>query len=330
MVDIFNTPVKTTINRTLSGLSINIVGKPKVGKTTFAASFSKPIFLCTENGISNIIGITPIPIASWGDFKSAVSQLAQVKAREMFDTVVIDSMTNLLLLLDKYTGSKMSTEKTSCEFGSELEFGKGSRVMRNELGIQLQKLTNQGYTVVSITHAEDKVDFDSGRSYIGTSLSNSIYGTLEKFVDMTVYLDRQEDKKTHEIKYLTHFTPKGGFAGTGGRFSPKQDSIPTDFHLFEQAMIEAMNEQANKIGAIVVEEQSPQMTIDVKENGDLDLVALKNEFDELTKTLIEQNKENITKIQSVIANVLGPNKKVAALVNGQEELLVEIINLLKN
>lgn len=87
MVNIFQVPQKTTVNCSMNAKSIAVVGKSKAGKSTLCAQAPRPIFLMTENGTEALTGFTPIPIASWSDFKSAVSQLCTPKGRESFDTV---------------------------------------------------------------------------------------------------------------------------------------------------------------------------------------------------------------------------------------------------
>lgn len=87
MVNIFKVPQKTTVNASMNSKSIMIVGKSKVGKSTLASQAPRPIFLMTENGGEALTGFTPIPIASWSDFKSAVNQLCTPQGRESFDTV---------------------------------------------------------------------------------------------------------------------------------------------------------------------------------------------------------------------------------------------------
>lgn len=123
MVNIFNVPVKTEVNCSMNSKSIMVVGKSKSGKSTLAAQAPRPIFLMTENGGEALTGFTPIPIGSWSDFKSAVNQLCTAEGRKNFDCVVIDTYTNLILLLDKYIGSKMTTDKQSYDFGSDAEYG---------------------------------------------------------------------------------------------------------------------------------------------------------------------------------------------------------------
>lgn len=326
MVNIFDVPVKTTVNRTLQSKSIMVVGKSKSGKSTIASQAPRPIFLMTENGGEALTGFTPVPIASWSDFKGAVNQLCTPQGREKFDTVVIDTYTNLILLLDKYVGSKLSTDKSVLDFGSDADYGKGAKAMRNELGIQLQKLANQGYLLLNIVHAEDKVDFDTGKSYIGTSLSNSLYGVAEKFVDQIVYLKREENKKTQTVEHRIWFNTKGGFNGAGGRFTPDVDSVPCSYANLEEALLTAMD-KLGAAGATLVTENKPSVIINT-ESWDFD--ALMADFKDMTEKLMAENPDNASRITHTVEKVLGPGKKVGALNVNQAELLAEVNSELKS
>lgn len=329
MIDIFSIPKKTTVNRSLQGKSVMIVGKSKAGKSTIAAQAPRPIFLMTENGGEALTGFTPVPIATWNDFKSTINQLCQKKGRENFDTVVIDTYTNLILLLDKYIGQKMTTENNAIDFGSDADYGKGAKAMRNELGIQLQKLANMGYLILNIVHAEDKVDFKTQRPYIGTSLSSSLYGVAEKFVDQIIYLRKDEDKKGN-IQHKIWYNSKGGFSGAGGRFKTKVDSSECSFDALRDTLLDAIDQIEKDTGATIVIANEPSVKIDVKESSDYDLAGLKDEFSQIVQTLCHQNEKNFDRIKDIIKNVLGPRKKVVDLIPGQEELLLEIIDRVKS
>ena len=320
-VNIFNIPVKTTINRSMNSKSIMVVGKSKSGKSTIASQAPRPIFLMTENGGEALTGFTPVPIGSWSDFKQVVSQLCTEQARGQFDTVVIDTYTNLILLLDKYVGSKLSTEKNSLDFGSEADFGKGAKAMRNELGIQLQKLANQGYLLLNIVHAEDKVDFATGKEYIGTSLSNSLYGVAEKFVDQIIYL-RRDVNKAGEVKHTIWFNEKGGFKGAGGRFTPQIDYCDCSYKALEGAILGAID----STGVSTIETNKPSVQIEV---DDYDFEGLMEAFKSYTTQLMAQDTSNGTKITKIVESVLGAGKKVNSMTSNQGELLNEINNKLK-
>lgn len=327
-VNIFNVPVKTTVNRSMQSKSIMVVGKSKSGKSTLCSEAPKPIFLMTENGVEALTGMVPQPISSWADFKLAVNQLCTPQGRATFDTVVIDTYTNLILLLDKYIGGKLSTEKNPLDFGSDADYGKGTKAMRNELGTQLQKLANQGYLLLNIVHAEDKTDFETQKNYIGTSLSNSLYGVAEKFVDQIIYLRADEDKKSKEIVHTIWFNRKGGFAGAGGRFTPATDSVPCSYAELEKAILGAVDNIGATKGVETVVSEKPAVNIEVGEEK-YDFEALKKEFQDLTAKLMAEDSNNADAIRSVVETVLGAGKTATKLTPAQAELMAEVLTSLK-
>lgn len=325
--NIFNIPVKTTINRSLQSKSIMIVGKSKSGKSTICSQAPKPIFLMTENGGEALTGFTPVPIANWSDFKNAINQLCTPQGRENFDTVVIDTYTNLILLLDKYIGAKLSNDKTSLDFGSDADYGKGSKGMRSELGFQLQKLANQGYLLLNIVHAEDKTDFDTGKNYIGTSLSNTLYGVAEKFVDQIVYLRKERPTKDGNVEHRIYFNDKGGFAGAGGRFTPDVDYVPCSFADLEAGMTNGIERAAREGNGTLVANVRPSVVI---EQSDYDFDTLIGEFKTLTDEIVATAPDvGPSKIKAIVEKELGTGKKVGGLTSAQVELLAVIISNLK-
>lgn len=328
MVDIFAAEEKTEVNCSMRAKSIMLCGMSKTGKSTIASQAPKPIFLMTENGTEALTGFTPIPIGSWADFKRAVTQLCTPKARERWSSVVIDTYTNLILLLDKYVGQKLTTDEKAMDFGSDAEYGRGTRAMKNELGVQLQKLANQGYLLLNIVHAEEKADFKTGKTYIGTSLSNSLYGVAEKFVDQIVYLDKKVNPTTSKVEHNIWFNSKGGFNGAGGRWTPSVDSVPTSYENLEKTLLDAIAKDAKNKGAKTSTSNAPSVTINNQE--DYNFLELKKEFQTLTDKLIEANpNENAPKIKNCVESILGAGKKASDLSSAQSELLSEIITSIK-
>ena len=327
-MNIFEVPKKETVNATMSAKSIALVGLSKTGKSTLASQAPRPIFLMTENGVEGLTGMVPIPIGSWTDFKQAVTQLCMPKGRENFDTVVIDTYTNLILLLDKYIGQKMSTDQKTFAFGSDAEFGKGVKAMKNELGVQLQKLANQGYLLLNIVHAEYKTDFNTQQSFVGTSLSSGMYGTIEKFVDQIVYLKKDIDKNTGEFIHTIWYNGKGGFPGAGGRWTPNVDSSPCTYADLERVMLDAIKTSGENKGATLINEtMAPAVSINAEEPDFNELIA---EFKSLTDEAMEKDPEsNSIKIRNIVESVLGVGKKVNNLSSTQVELLAEVIEKIK-
>ncbi len=76
---------------------IMIYGSEGVGKSSFAASAPKPIFIQTEDGLSEI-DTTKFPLAA--SYEDVVAQLKAVLMEEhAFQTLVVDSLDWLELLL---------------------------------------------------------------------------------------------------------------------------------------------------------------------------------------------------------------------------------------
>lgn len=202
--------------------------------------------------------------------------------------------------------------------------------MKNELGIQLQKLANQGYLIMNIVHAEDKTDFNTQRQYIGTSLSNSLYGVAEKFVDQIIYLRKDINPKTKQEEHTIWFNAKGGFSGAGGRWTPEVDSISCSYENLEKIMIDTIKKSAAALGAKTNESNAPSVFIGADNPDSSDFIKLKEEFQHLTDELLKTDTDNnAIKIKGCVESILGVGRKANELGPAQAELLAEIITKLK-
>ena len=101
----------TVISKDLSGKYILLYSKPKVGKTSFAAQLKNNLFLATEIGYNAIDGITAVPISKWTDIKTAVKQLRDPKAHELYKTVTIDTITLAADLCEKFVLAREGVTK---------------------------------------------------------------------------------------------------------------------------------------------------------------------------------------------------------------------------
>lgn len=90
-IDILNIQ-PTTISRDLKGKFVCIYSLPKVGKTSMACQFPKNLLLAFEKGYNAIAGIKPVDITKWSDLKLVLRQLEKPEARQMYDTITIDTI----------------------------------------------------------------------------------------------------------------------------------------------------------------------------------------------------------------------------------------------
>ena len=79
------------VNRNLLGYSFLFYGDPKTGKTTIASKFPKALLLAFEKGYAAIPGIIAQPINSWSEFKKVLKQLKEEQAKELFETIILDT-----------------------------------------------------------------------------------------------------------------------------------------------------------------------------------------------------------------------------------------------
>lgn len=123
-----------------------IYGAPKTGKSTLASQFEKPLFLATEAGL-NALETYNVEIDSWDKFLEACGEVAAGK--HGFKTIIIDTVDNLFNMCSAYI-----CKKNNIQHESELDWGKGWKLVKEEFGRAIVKLSLQPYGLVLISHAE--------------------------------------------------------------------------------------------------------------------------------------------------------------------------------
>lgn len=64
----------------------------KIGKSTFGAKLPRALFCNFEIGTHFLSGVRAQKITRWADFKQVLRQLELPEAQEMYDTVVVDTV----------------------------------------------------------------------------------------------------------------------------------------------------------------------------------------------------------------------------------------------
>jgi hypothetical protein len=194
-------PVKKSVPETdLKKYLILIYGRPKIGKTTLAAQFEDPLFLCFEPGAKSL-ALYKQDISDWSDFREVVSAL---KKEDRFQTVIIDTLgpayDRCLTWVSKQNG---------VEHPSELAYGKGWNAVETEFNEQINKIAATGRGIVLISHSDDKdIEQWDGtmKSMIAPDLPKQAMRFVDRSVDLIAYYNYREDgqryirvKATEEI-----------------------------------------------------------------------------------------------------------------------------------
>ena len=153
----------------LKGQKLFLYGGNNLGKTYQACHLNKPLLIMTEAG-GNAVNCPKVPVTKWGVFKDLVNQLTSEKVdkedkdgrlewetmQDLYSTIVIDTVDNLIELAEKATCQEFNVRDLS-----EIEDTRknGYSIYRRDFKSQIDRLCMYGYTVVFIGH-EEYVDKD--------------------------------------------------------------------------------------------------------------------------------------------------------------------------
>ena len=146
------------VSRDLRGYSVFFYGEPKSGKTTIATKFPRHFLLAFEKGYSAIPGAMAQPINSWGEFRKVLRQLKDERAKEMFETIIIDTADIAYDYCEKYICA--NAPRSDGSFGvdsiGDIPYGKGYKMAAKEFDECLRSIVQMNYGLVLISHAVDK------------------------------------------------------------------------------------------------------------------------------------------------------------------------------
>lgn len=126
-----------------------IFGPPKVGKTTFASQFDRPLFFSTDRG-TRFIKTYSMDVLSWKDFLIAI-KLLETKGADRYGCFVIDHVDDLFKMCQDYTCKKMGIEHPA-----DGEWGKGWAALRDTFIKGMRRLLRQGQGIIFIAHEDIK------------------------------------------------------------------------------------------------------------------------------------------------------------------------------
>lgn len=104
-----------------------------------ACQFPKNLLLGFEHGWNAIAGAKAIDITKWSEFKQVLKQLEQPAAREMYDTITIDTVGLAWQMCEDYICAQNGTQKIS-----DIPWGAGFTACKKEFENCLRKITQLG------------------------------------------------------------------------------------------------------------------------------------------------------------------------------------------
>ena len=308
-IDILNIQ-PTTISRDLKGKFVCIYSLPKVGKTSMACQFPKNLLLAFEKGYNAIAGIKPVDITKWSDLKLVLRQLEMPEARQMYDTVTIDTVGIAWEMCEQFVCAQNGVQKIG-----DIPWGGGYSACKREFESCLRKITQLGYGLVIIAHVERRIEKradDSEVEILGPAIPKRAYEIVDQLVDIIGYIDITWDEEGNSERWL--YTRKTPTIMAGSRFKYLAPKIKFGYNELVEAIGEAIDKAEKLDGAVVVD--TTQQVIEEK----LDYNAIRAEAADLWKRLVEKDTENAGRILKKVEMIFGRPMKLSEITEDQVDL----------
>ena len=312
------------VSTDLSGYVTYIYGEGKTGKTTMASKMKDALLMAFEPGYKAIPGIRAQDITSWGQVKQIQRQLRDPKVKEMYKSIVVDTVDIAATLCDKYICSQAGVEKIN-----DIPYGQGWTRAKKEFEETFRSIAMDGYALFFISHAKDKV-FKSkdGVEYnqIVPSCPSTYNEVIKNMADIYAYAEKYVDENTVNKVRLNLRSPNNS-ADTGCRFKYIVPTIDFEYEELEKALNDAIEKeaQATNNSALFTDKKAAVAVAVV-----YDYDALIEEFNKIVGILMEKdNNYYAPRITQIVDKYLGKGKKVSETNRDQGEFISLIISEIK-
>ena len=324
------------VSRDMRGYSVFFYGEPKSGKTTTATKFPNHLLLAFEKGYNAIPGAMAQPINSWSEFRKVLRQLKEDRAKEMFETIIIDTADIAYDYCEKYICA--NAPRSDGGFGvdsiGDIPYGKGYKLAAKEFDDCLRSIVQMNYGLVLISHSVDKTFKDQNGveySQIVPTLDSKPRNVVSRMCDIIGYSRSVTlEDGTNATKLFMRGTPR---YIAGSRFKYTPDYIDFTYNDLVNAIRDAIDKQMAEMGAEYFTEQRENVHV---ESTELDFDALTIAFNDIITELMTTTEDDDfrtywqPRITQNIEKYLGKGMKVSQCSREQTEALDLIVTELRD
>ena len=209
-----------------------LYGEPGVGKSVFASKAPKPFFITTDGNYEWLedFGADPrahAQVSSWSEAKAAFAQ-----PYDGYETIVVDLLEDMF----KWCEYEYCT-RTKIEHISDVGYGKGYDITRNEFFLEISKLLGKDKNIILITHGITFVTKDrrgvehtkyAPSSRIPDKVLDMIEGRLRYCLRCYLKAEEQSDGTILKKRYLSVVPKENEFGIARGL---DEDKVPHDIEL---------------------------------------------------------------------------------------------------
>lgn len=283
-----------------------------------------------ELGLNALSGQRYVPMPKWSDFKKVISQLRKPQARELYDTIVIDTATWAYGLCEKYVCQREGYESLR-----DIPWGQGWNMVKNEFSEALREITMLGFGIILICHEKEKstdLRDEEGNpiARVEPDGARQMREIIDALVDIIGYIGVEFDPVTGaSTRYLyTRSTPTI-FAGS--RYQYLAPKIKFGYNELVDAIGEAIDKDVKLNGAQVTDHAE---SVPIKSRSFNEIMSEAKEIwgSYLNGATNEEEKEQRLRImKDIIRKIFGTEDfKLSGAVMSQADLVELFIDEMKN
>jgi hypothetical protein len=275
-----------------------------------ACQFPKNLLCAFEKGYNAIAGVRPADITKWSDFKLVLRQLEKPEARQMYDTVTLDTIGIAWEMCEQFICAQNGVQKIA-----DIPWGGGYSACKKEFEACLRKITQLGFGLVIIAHVDKRIEKradDDEVEILGPAIPKRAYEIVNQLVDIIGYIDMTWDEEGNSERWL--YTRKTPTVMAGSRFKYLAPKIKFGYNELVSAISDAIDKSEKLDGAVVVD------TIEQVIEEKLDYKAIREEASMLWRTLVEKDPENAPIILKKVEMIFGRPMKLSEITEDQVDL----------
>lgn len=263
------------------------------------------------------------PIHTWGEMKQTLRELKKPEVKEVYHSIVVDTVDIAAILCEQYICNREGVEKLS-----EIAWGNGFKMVKKEWEETFRTIINNGYSLFFISHSKDKVfKREDGTEYnqIVPSLTPMYNEIVRNMADLQGYAHPMRTDSGNKI--ILTLRSADDSIECKSRFKYIQPEIEFNYESISKALNAAIDKEAKMSDNKYVTDERNSVSITGEKEYDYD--ALMTELQELISSLMAKNQNNASKITSIIDKYLGKGKKVMDTTPEQAEFIDLIIDEIK-
>lgn len=307
------------VSRDLSGYMTYIYGPGGAGKTTFGVATPKPLLLAFEKGYNALPGVIAQDVTSWGDVKQILRELKKPEVKELFQTIVVDTVDIASALCEKYLCSQLGIENIGDGGWSTNGWAK----VKKEWEATWRAVTMEGYALVFISHSKDKTfTRKDGSTYnqIVPSCSTAYNEIIKNMVDIMAYIDVEGGQRKLVMR------SSDDSIECKCRFKYITPVINFSYQALVDALNDAIDTEAKATNGEYVTDEKQNTPIVKEYNFD----ALQAEFGTIVGDLMAKNQlVYAPKVTQIVEKYLGKGRRASEATPDQAELLYLILTEIK-